>query len=108
MEGTFRSIRDADDLRQAARLLAGGDVVGSYIRGVCGLWIDGASARAIERIDEIKGELREGRPLGTTLEGPAFVNRIDPDGIAPSAHGLLLDADRLQSRLGSLCFIRVP
>jgi hypothetical protein len=33
---------------------------------------------------------------------------IDPDQIAPSARGLFLDADRLRSRLGSLCFIRIP
>jgi hypothetical protein len=72
------------------------------------LWIDGASAQAIDRIDEIKGEKRANRPFGTTLDGTEFASMIDPDGIAPSARNLFLDADRLQSRLGSLCFIRIP
>jgi hypothetical protein len=108
MEGTVRSIRDRRDCTEAARQVTSGGAVGSYIRGVCGLWIDGASAGAIDRIDEIKGEKRANRPFGTTLDGAEFAGMIDPDGIAPSARSLFLDADRLESRLGSLCFIRIP
>jgi hypothetical protein len=85
-----------------------GDVVGSYIRGVCGLWIDGGSTRAIERIDAIKGEKRANRPFGTTLDGAEFARMIDPDQIASSARDLFLEGDQLQARLGSLCFIRIP
>ena len=108
MEGTSRSIRDRIACKEAARQITQADVVGTYIRGVCGLWIDGASARAIERIDEIKGERREGRPLGTTLDGPEFASMIDPDQIAAPVRSLFLDAGQLRARLGSLCFIRSP
>src|SRR5512143_3168010 len=108
MEQIVRSIRDRQDCMEAARRVESGGVAGSYIRGVCGLWIDGASAKAIERIDEIKGETRANRPFGTTLDGPEFASMIDPDGIAPSARSLFLDPDRLRSRLGSMCFIRIP
>ena len=58
MEQTFQSIRDIRACTNAARQIESGEVVGSYIRGVCGLWIDGASTKAIDRIDEIKGEKR--------------------------------------------------
>ncbi len=108
MDGILQSIRDPLACDLAARQIASGEVVGTYIRGVCGLWIDGASARAVDRIDGIKGELREGRPFGTTLDGLEFTSMIDPDRIAPSTRSLYLDPDRLRSRLGSLCFIRIP
>jgi tRNA A37 threonylcarbamoyladenosine synthetase subunit TsaC/SUA5/YrdC len=108
MEQTFQSIRDIRACTNAARQIESGEVVGSYIRGVCGLWIDGASSKAIDRIDEIKGEKRANRPFGTTLDGAEFASMIDPDQIAPSVRGLFLDADQLRSRLGSLCFIRIP
>jgi hypothetical protein len=108
MEQTVRSIRDVRACTSAAWQIESGQVVGSYIRGVCGLWIDGASAKAIDLIDEIKGEKRAGRPFGTTLDGAEFTRMIDPDQIAPSARSLFLDADQLRSRLGSLCFIRIP
>ena len=108
MEQTFKSIRDIRACTNAARQIESGEVVGSYIRGVCGLWIDGASAKAIDLIDEIKGEKRASRPFGTTLDGAEFARMIDPGQIAPSTRGLFLDAEQLRSRLGSLCFIRIP
>jgi tRNA A37 threonylcarbamoyladenosine synthetase subunit TsaC/SUA5/YrdC len=108
MEQLFQSIRDLRACTEAARQVASGEVVGSYIRGVCGLWIDGGSSEAIDRIDEIKGEKRANRPFGTTLDGAEFSQLIDPEQIAPSARDLFLDGDRLRSRLGSLCFIRIP
>ena len=108
MEQTLRSIRDLQTCRDAAGQVESGEVVGSYIRGVCGLWIDGASSKAIDLVDEIKGEQRAGRPFGTTLDGPEFANMIDPDQVAPAIRDLFLDADALRQRLGSLCFIRIP
>jgi hypothetical protein len=108
MEKIFQSIRDIRACTNAAQQIEGGEVVGSYIRGVCGLWIDGASAKAINLIDEIKGEKRANRPFGTTLDGAEFARMIDPGQIAPSTRGLFLDAEQLRSRLGSLCFIRIP
>ena len=108
MAEIFQSIRDPGVCAKAARQTRHGDVVGSYIRGVCGLWIDGSSAKAIDRIDEIKGEKRANRPFGTTLDGAEFSAMIDPDQIASSVCDLFLDAGRLDARLGSLCFIRIP
>ncbi len=108
MKQTLRSIRDLRACADAAGQVGSGEVVGSYIRGVCGLWIDGTSSKAIEIVDQIKGEKRAGRPFGTTLDGPEFASMIDPDQIAPSVRDLFLDADALRQRLGSLCFIRIP
>jgi len=108
VERILQSIRDVRACTHAAEQVWNGEVVGSYIRGVCGLWIDGASDNAIDLIDEIKGEKRAGRPFGTTLEGPEFSSMIDPDQIAAPTRSLFLDADQLQAQLGSLCFIRVP
>jgi hypothetical protein len=108
VEQILQSIRDRRACAKAAGKIESGGAVGSYIRGVCGLWIDGGSAQAIDLIDEIKGEKRAGRLFGTTLEGAEFTRMIDPDQIAPFARGLFLNADQLDARLGSLCFIRVP
>jgi tRNA A37 threonylcarbamoyladenosine synthetase subunit TsaC/SUA5/YrdC len=108
MEQTLRSIRDLRACTDAAAQVRSGEVVGSYIRGVCGLWIDGASSDAIDRVDEIKGEQRAGRPFGTTLDGREFTSMIDANQIAPAIRDLFLDADALRQRLGSLCFIRIP
>src|SRR5512138_3105578 len=108
MAEILQSIRDPGACAEAATQIGHGDVVGSYIRGVCGLWIDGGSAKAIDRIDEIKGEKRANRPFGTTLDGTEFSAMIDPDQIASSVCDLFLDADRLNARLGSMCFIRIP
>jgi len=108
MQRSTRSIREQQACTEAARQAGSGVVIGSYIRGVCGLWIDGASSNAIDLVDEIKGEKRAGRPFGTTLDGPEFASMIDPDQIASSTHSLFLDADQLRRRLGSLCFIRIP
>jgi hypothetical protein len=104
----LQSIRERDDCALAAEQVKRGEVVGSYIRGVCGLWVDGANAQAVDQIDQIKGEKRVGRPLGTTLDGPDFVRMIEPDQIAASARDLFLDLQQLRGRLGSLCFMRIP
>jgi hypothetical protein len=108
MAEILQSIRDRGACADAAKQIARGEVTGSYIRGVCGLWIDGGSAKAIDRIDEIKGEKRANRPFGTTLDGAEFSAMIDPDQIASAVGDLFLDADRLRARLGSMCFIRIP
>jgi len=108
MESTLQSIRDVRACTDTAEQVGNGAVVGSYIRGVCGLWIDGASDTPIDSVDQIKGEKRAGRPFGTTLDGSEFSRMIDPDQIATSARNLFLDADQLNARLGSMCFIRIP
>lgn len=108
MKQRLRSIRDVRACTEAVGLLRDSEVVGSYIRGVCGLWIDGASSQAIDRVDQIKGEQRAGRPFGTTLDGLEFASMIDPNQIPPPIRSLFMDAEVLRQRLGSLCFIRIP
>jgi tRNA A37 threonylcarbamoyladenosine synthetase subunit TsaC/SUA5/YrdC len=108
MRQILRSIREQDSCAQTAEQVKSGEVVGSYIRGVCGLWADGTNAQAVDLIYQIKGEKRAGRPLGTTLDGPDFVKMVEPDQVAASARDLFLDSQQLRRRLGSLCFIRIP
>lgn len=105
---TVASIRDRADCERAASLLKDGHPIGTYIRGTCGLWADGHNPTALDSIYQIKGERRKGRPLGTILEAPAFVDMLDPDGIEPSLHDLVLDPDVLADHLASICFIRAP
>lgn len=102
------SIRDATACNKAARLLAQGQPVATYIRGVCGLWADGESEPGLDAIYQIKGERRGGRPVGTTLPAAEFIEKLNPDDISSSLHGLMLNMDELARRLGSLCFIRAP
>lgn len=108
MARLLRSIRDAQDCLFAAEQLLRGRVVGSYVRGVCGLWADGRNAAALDTLYRIKGVAREGRPLGTTLDGRLFLDLLDTERINASVHDLFGNARRLDDRLGSICFIRAP
>jgi hypothetical protein len=102
------SIRDEGDCRRGASLLRQGSVVGSFIRGVCGIWVNGNDPLAIGAAYRIKGERRGGRPFGLILDAHTLTGLIDRRKIAPSTWSLLLDEEQLASRLGSLCFIRYP
>lgn len=102
------SVRDKDSCTRAADLLRQGFPIGTYIRGVCGLWADGNSQEGLDALYRIKGERRGSRPVGTTLTAPAFIELPHPNKISDSAIELLLDEHKLVQRLGSLCFIRVP
>jgi hypothetical protein len=102
------SIRDIEACNKAARLLSEGFPIGTYIRGVCGLWADGQLPSGLDAIHRIKGEKRSGRPVGTTMTSTEFVRGIDADHIAPSVRDLVMNDHQLASRLGSLCFIRAP
>lgn len=104
----MRSIRDGEACVEAAWRLREGSVVGTYLRGVCGLWANGERAAGLDEICEIKGEGRAGRPFGTALPASEFVALLDPSRIAASVAGLILDEEELVARLGSLCFIRAP
>jgi tRNA A37 threonylcarbamoyladenosine synthetase subunit TsaC/SUA5/YrdC len=108
MRQILRSIREQESCMQAAEQVKSGGVAGSYIRGVCGLWADGNNDQAVDLIYQLKGEKRADRPLGTTLDGPDFVKMVEPDRVAATARDLFLDSQKLQQRLGSLCFIRIP
>jgi len=102
------SIWDRDACETAAALLKEGFPIGTYIRGVCGLWADGRSSTSLNAIYRIKGSRRGDRPLGTTLASTEFVKLLDADRIAPSVRALFLDARELANRLGSISFLRVP
>ncbi len=104
----MNSIRDKDSCTRASGLLRQGFPIGTYIRGVCGLWADGDNGQGLDALYRIKGERRGSRPVGTTLTAPEFIELLHPDKISPSAKGLLLSEHKLVRRLGSLCFIRAP
>jgi hypothetical protein len=102
------SIRDSEACNKAARLLSEGFTIGTYIRGVCGLWADGQLPSGLEEIYRIKGEKRSGRPIGAIMPSAEFVSILDEDQIAPPARDLFLNDNLLATRLGSICFIRAP
>jgi hypothetical protein len=102
------SIRDGNACNKAADLLQRGQPVGTYIRGVCGLWVDGHREDGLDIIYRIKGEKRARRLVGTTLTSTVFIEKLDPDKISPSAWSLIMDDQKLSARLGSMCFIRAP
>ncbi len=102
------SIRDVRSCQQAAQILKEGFPIGSFVRGVCVIWIDGENPEAAETVYRIKGERRVGRPSGTVLHAAAFVEMLDVDKIPASLRNVFLDTDELASRLGDLCLIRAP
>jgi tRNA A37 threonylcarbamoyladenosine synthetase subunit TsaC/SUA5/YrdC len=104
----MESIRDREACTAAAVLLKEGRVIGTYVRGVCGLWADGRSEEALDTIYAIKGEERADRPLSTTLMSPLFVEMVNGARIPAPLKGLFFDADELATHLGSMCFIRAP
>jgi hypothetical protein len=102
------SIREQATCGRGAALLRQGSIVGSLIRGVCGIWVDGNNPAGIQTAYRIKGEQRGSRPFGVILDAEALAATIDPDRIAPSIRSLFLDPRELAARLGSICFIRYP
>lgn len=107
-ENLCLSIREESACERAASLLRDGHPVGSYVRGVCVLWADGQNPAAVDRIYQIKGAQRQGRPFGTTLYAPSFVHMLDETTIPDEMRALFLNAHELVGRLGSLCLIRAP
>lgn len=101
------SLQNRKDRKLAARLLAQGEIVGIFNRGVCALWFDGANEKAVKRMWQIKGEGRVGRPIALTLGLEEFISMIDID-ILPSDVRNLINAPDFKSQVGSLCFIRAP
>lgn len=95
------------DREKAARLLANGEVVGIFNRGVCALWFDGGSAEAYRKLVLIKGEGRKGRPVALTLGLDEFIPMIDRSNLSQDLKKFL-DSSDIKHKLGSLCFIRAP
>lgn len=102
------SVWDSEARQQAATYALQGDAIGTYNRGVCAIWGDGANTAYTERVAHIKGELRGERPLAASLRTHDFVQMLDPQKIPEDLHALFLKADELASRTSSLCFIRGP
>ncbi len=109
VEDKFKSgsLLDKADRKLAAELLAGGEVVGLFNRGVCALWFDGSNAAAVEKVWQIKGEGRKSRALALTVKMEHFLKMIDEERLHPDLKNLIRAAD-FKSKVGSLCFIRAP
>lgn len=95
-------------LKKASELIQKGIPVGIYNRGVCAIWGDGKNDKFCSEIARIKGERRKKKPLGATLPTKILVSLIDSKKIPKKFHSIFLNAEELSSRIGSLCFIRVP
>jgi len=102
------SIRDARSRRPAASLIKDGYAIGAFVRAVCGIWVDAVNEDAVNTIYSIKGESRVGRPISTLLSTSDFVRFIDPDAVPPALRSIVLDAEELEARFGSLGFMRAP
>src|SRR5690349_25093254 len=93
---------------RVAEVIKDGGCVGTFVRAVWVMWIDGANREAVETIYRVKGERRIGRPMATTLEAATFVELLDPDKIPVDMRKIFLDPQELEARLGMLCLIRAP
>ncbi len=89
-------------------LLKAGYPVGFFNRSVCGILVDSQNIAGVERIYQIKGESRIGKVMPAVFESPRLVDMIDETRIAPDFCRIVLNARELTSRIGSLCFLRVP
>lgn len=106
------SLLDSKDREMAAGLVAKGKVIGVFNRGVNALWIDGENTHAVQNMQEMKGEARQGRPVALTIGFDQFVRMIDSVSLAPEVKRFLevysgLERS-LKKELGSLCFLRAP
>lgn len=101
------SIWDKSDRKTAANLLTQGELVGVFNRGVCALWFDGGNKAAIDKLLQVKGETRLGRPIALTLSLEEFIPMVDLKNLPRGLSDFLSSSD-LKSKIGSLCFIRAP
>ena len=99
---------DGEGIRRAARLVAGGYVIGIFIDGVDTIWVDGRQSQAAARIRAIKGEGRVGKPLSAILEADALAPLIDLDRIPWSLRDIFANAEELAARMGALVALRLP
>jgi tRNA A37 threonylcarbamoyladenosine synthetase subunit TsaC/SUA5/YrdC len=99
---------DEEGIRRAARLVAGGHVIGIFIDGVDTIWVDGRQSQAAARIQAIKGEGRVGKPLSAIIEADVLAPLLDLDRIPRSLRDLFANADELAARIGALAPLRLP
>lgn len=102
------SLLNKGDRIYAASLVTRGEVIGVFNRGVNALWIDGTNEEAARRLQIIKGELRQGRPVALTIGFERLIKMIDFDVLAEDVKQFLKSSGDLKGKLGSLCFLRVP
>ncbi len=102
------SVQEQADREEAACRLCDGQVIGQFVRGVCILWIDAENREAADRIYQIKGARRVGRPFSIMLETNSFISILDKEAIHPALYRFFFDPDELEDRLGALCLVRAP
>lgn len=102
------SINRLSDRIKAARLLAKGQLIAVFNRGVNAIWLDGSNPKAVERVPKIKGESRIGKPLALTIPFSQLLKFTDLNKISPEGRRILESTKNLSKELGSLCFIKVP
>jgi tRNA A37 threonylcarbamoyladenosine synthetase subunit TsaC/SUA5/YrdC len=102
------NIHRARDRKAAARMVKEGAIIGASFGTVYGIIGDGESPDLGQRVAQIKGERRIGRPLSTCLPARRFSQLLDPGEIHPALRGLALDGHALSRTLSSLAFVRAP
>lgn len=109
-KSTFKvgSIWDRVDREYTAGYVLNGGIVGVFNRGVNALWIDAKNHAAVSKLQEIKGEGRQGRPVALTIGFDVFARMIDTNSLTAELQEFLALSRDLKNELGSLCFIRAP
>ena len=99
---------DVAGTRRAARFVADGLAIATYLDGVDTIWIDASNPAAVQKVEIIKGEKRSGMPLSTALESADLVPLLDRDRIPEPLRPIFLDPEELTARLGALAPLRLP
>jgi tRNA A37 threonylcarbamoyladenosine synthetase subunit TsaC/SUA5/YrdC len=102
------SSKKRPDRHRAAQIVTDGAVIGASFGTVYGLIGDGDSTGLGEKIAQIKGQERIGRPLSVCLPARRFSQLLDPAQIHPKVRDLALDGHALSRTLSSLAFVRAP
>lgn len=82
---------DVAGTRRAARFVADGLAIATYLDGVDTIWIDASNPAAVQKVEIIKGEKRSGMPLSTALESADLVPLLDRDRIPEPLRPIFLD-----------------
>jgi tRNA A37 threonylcarbamoyladenosine synthetase subunit TsaC/SUA5/YrdC len=101
-------VHSARDRHAAARMVREGAIIGASFGTVYGIIGDGDSPGLGDKVAQIKGDARIGRPLSTCLPARRFTQLLDPDEVHPALRGLALDGHALSRTLSSLAFVRAP
>jgi hypothetical protein len=83
-------------------------VIGASFGTVYGIIGNGESPHLGQKVAQIKGDTRIGRPLSVCLPARRFGQLLDPAEIHPAVRGLALDGHSLSRSLSSLAFVRAP